>query len=284
MPPAASTLPTEESIDAQPNGLYRDQRLAPGVDRLEDVGEAELRFFDQQGYLVIRRALASDLVEGARQAVDFLVQGGNPDFRGVQLEASSRGQGLEGPQRRLATRKLMAFVDFDERFQGLAQHPGLLSLLEKLMGAPPELFQEMALLKPPRIGREKPWHQDNAYFNVPLGTPVIGVWIALDPATPQNGCLHLIPRSHREAPMPHFKRRDWQICDADVPVERDVAVPLEPGGCLLWHGQTHHGSPHNRTDQRRRALQFHYKPHDTPEITTEERMALYGGDVRGATC
>ena len=55
----------------------------------------------------------------------------------------------------------------------------------------------MALLKPPR-GREKPWHQDHAYFNLPLDTPIVGVWIALDEATPENGCMHVIPGSHRE--------------------------------------------------------------------------------------
>ncbi|NKB69177.1 MAG: hypothetical protein GKR89_19080 [Candidatus Latescibacteria bacterium] len=277
MPPTAKTAPFD-------HGPYRFEQVATSVDCLEDIGQRELHSFAGQGYLVIRRALDANLIEGAGQAVDFLLQGGNPDFRGVQIEEGSRGLDLDADQRLLATRKLMNFVDFDPRFIGLAHHPGLLTLLEQLMGAPPVLFQEMALLKPPRIGREKPWHQDSAYFNVPLGTPVIGVWIALDPATPENGCLHLIPGSHREDPMPHFKRRDWQICDTDVASQRDVMVPLEPGGCLLWHGQTHHGSPQNRTDQRRRALQFHYKPQDTATITTQERMALYGGDVRGATC
>ena len=79
----------------------------------------------------------------------------------------------------------------------------------------PVLFQEMALLKPPK-GREKPWHQDCAYFNYPLGTTIIGVWIALDHADANNGCLHILPGTHREGPVNHFKRRDWQICDTDV--------------------------------------------------------------------
>ena len=108
----------------------------------------------------------------------------------------------------------------------------------------PVLFQDMALLKPPG-GREKPWHQDCAYFNYPLGTTIIGVWIALDHADANNGCLHILPGTHREGPVNHFKRRDWQICDTDVQTERDVVVPLAPGGCLLWHGMTHHGSPTN---------------------------------------
>ena len=69
--------------------------------------------------------------------------------------------------------------------------------------------------------------------------------------------------------MDHFKRRDWQICDTDVAVDRDVAVPLKPGGVLFWHGMTHHGSPRNRSGLRRRALQLHYRPRGVAETTTE---------------
>ena len=84
--------------------------------------------------------------------------------------------------------------------------------------------------------------------------------------------------------MIHFKRRDWQICDTDVPVARDTMVPLKPGGCLFWHGMTHHGSPANQSEQRRRALQFHYKPASSAEITTQERMAVYGSEGKEVDC
>ena len=153
-----------------------------------------------------------------------------------------------------------------------------------MMDDTPVLFQDMGLIKHPHIGREKPWHQDCAYFNYPVGTTVVGVWIAIDAATEENGCLHIIPGSHREGPIPHFRRRDWQICDTDVAVPRNVTVPLGPGGCLFWHGMTHHGSPTNRSAHRRRALQYHYRPESTVEMTTKERLAIFGGDELGVTC
>ena len=84
--------------------------------------------------------------------------------------------------------------------------------------------------------------------------------------------------------MIHFKRRDWQICDTDVPVGRDTMVPLKPGGCLFWHGLTHHGSPVNQSGQRRRALQLHYKPASVGEITTQERMDVYGSEGKEVDC
>ena len=189
-----------------------------------------------------------------------LMDGKCPDFRAIQFEPKlvKRKDALEGQERRDAIRKIFGFVDYESRLNAMAAHSGLLGVLEQMMGDTPELFQDMALVKPPRYGSEKPWHQDCAYFNLPEGTTVVGVWIALDAATPENGCLHIIPGSNIEGPMVHFKRRDWQICDTDVPVGRDTMVPLKPGGCLFWHGLTHHGSPANQSGQRRRALQFHY--------------------------
>jgi phytanoyl-CoA hydroxylase len=178
----------------------------------------------------------------------------------------------------------MWFVDYDERLKAMSEHPSLLALLKRLMGAAPELFQDMALIKPPRIGREKPWHQDVAYFDVPANTHVIGVWIALDDVTPENGCMHILPGGHLTGPRLHFKRRDWQICDADMLGQIVLAAPLPPGGCLLFHGLLPHGTPPNRSPHRRRALQFHYRPVGTPAVADEERLAVFGGEGKNVTC
>lgn len=270
-----------------PADLYGQRADARRVDNLTAIDDADIEFFHREGYLAVENALDPGRVEAARQAVDDLIDGKNPAFRGVQLEAGIGGAAaaadMEPAEKRRAVRKLMSFVDYDERLGGLAADAGLLGLVERLMGDGPVLFQDMALLKGPG-GREKPWHQDCAYFNLPLDTAVIGVWLALDSATVDNGCLHILPGTHREGPVEHFKMRDWQICDTRVETRRDIAVPLEAGGCLLWHGMLHHGSPANSTDTTRRALQFHYKPQGSGETTTQERMQHFGGEVRGAEC
>lgn len=284
-PEADSGLPdpVEVSVEMHDPNLYRYDAAAEGVEGVEGVTDDHIRFFHDQGYLVVHDALAPAEVAGALQGIGDLIDGSRPDYRGVQLEAMARGKTLTREERHTAVRKLAAFVEYDDRLKALSEHPGILSVLARIMGEPPELFQDMALLKPPG-GREKPWHQDNAYFDLAPETTVVGVWIALDEATPENGCLHVIPGSHREGPRYHFRRRDWQICDTDVPVQRDVMVPLKPGGALFWHGLTHHGSPTNRTKMRRRALQFHYRPASSGKIPKEERLAIFGGEMHGAEC
>ncbi len=270
-----------------PEDLYRFDTAAEGISGgFSAVTEADIEYFHQHGYLVINDAFSAPEVEEALAGMVHLMDGNDPDFRAIQFEPKlvKEKDEREDEERRDAIRKIFGFVAYEQRLNAMAAHSGLLGVLEQIMGDTPELFQDMALVKPPRHGSEKPWHQDCAYFNLPEGTTVVGVWIALDEATPENGCLHIIPGSHIEGPMIHFKRRDWQICDTDVPVARDTMVPLKPGGCLFWHGLTHHGSPVNQSEQRRRALQFHYKPASAGEVTTQERLSVYGSDGKDVDC
>jgi len=285
------TATTSEQADiAQipyPPDLYRFDTAAEGITGgFSAVTDADIEYFHRNGYLVINDAFSAAEIEAALGGMIHLMDGKCPDFRAIQFEPKlvKQKNTLEGQERRDAIRKIFGFVDYEPRLNAMAAHAGLHSVLEKMMGDTAELFQDMALVKPPRYGSEKPWHQDLAYFNLPMQTTVVGVWVALDEATPENGCLHVIPGSNIEGPMIHFKRRDWQICDTDVPVGRDTMVPLKPGGCLFWHGLTHHGSPVNQSEQRRRALQFHYKPSSCEEITTQERMDVYGSEGKEVDC
>jgi phytanoyl-CoA hydroxylase len=166
----------------------------------------------------------------------------------------------------------------------MATHPGLVALTTRLLDAPPTVFQSMALLKPPGIGTEKPWHQDHAYFALALGTPVVGVWIALDRATVDNGCMHVLSGRHRDGPVPHVQRRDWQICDDDVAGAASTVVPLGPGGCLLFDSLLPHGTPPNTSRLRRRALQIHFAPSGAEPISQETRLQVFGGEGIGAEC
>ena len=163
--------------------------------------------------------------------------------------------------------------------------PELLVVLAKLMGGRvPKPSQIMTLLKPARGGREKPWHQDHAYFNVGIDEPVVGVWIALDEATVANGCMHLLDGGHKLGPIHHWKRRDWQICDSEVMGKPSVAAPLPPGGALFFGSLLPHGTPTNHSPHSRRSMQFHYAPANSQAITNEDRMAIFGAGGKDVTC
>ncbi len=88
-------------------------------------------------------------------------------------------------------RKLNGFVAVEPRLAALADKAGRAAAV-LLSTDTAMLFQDMALLKPPLIGSEKPWHQDHAYFNAELSTRIVGCWIALDCASEINGCMHVL--------------------------------------------------------------------------------------------
>jgi len=294
--PGQSDVTVEEGYLADSPGLedgIDEAKLYPLVgsaDRryasLVDVDEEAIASFHDQGYLVVDNGLDADTLSGCNAALDDLIDGKFEGFRSVMVEAGAREafKSMDMAERREVVRKVFNFVDVEPRLTALSKHVEILSVVRRIMGAEPKMLQDMALLKPARIGREKAWHQDCAYFNVNTDTTVVGVWIALDAATLENGCLHVIPESHRQGPHPHFKVRDWQICDTDVRTAESVPIPLEPGGILFWHGLTHHGSPSNRSDKGRRGIQLHYQPEDVAEMTKEERLGIYGGEGLGMTC
>ncbi|MFD7159611.1 helix-turn-helix domain-containing protein [Kribbella sp. NPDC059898] len=93
-----------------------------------------------------------------------------------------------------------------------------------------------------------------------------------------------LPGSHTEGPVPHFLRRDWQLCDDEVQVARDTVVPLPRGGILFFHGLLHHGTPANRTGTRRRAVQLHYLPAGVVDIAEARRLEIFGSEGKGVSC
>jgi phytanoyl-CoA hydroxylase len=267
--------------------LYHYDGIAEGVDGFTSITDEHIAQFYEQGYLAVHNAFSGAEVQSALDGLLHLLSGAVPDFKGVMYERSAQDvpvEGMTAEQKQDYVRKFMWFVKYDERLDALAHHPALLTVIQRIMGEAPVLFQDMGLLKPPRLGREKPWHQDHAYFELPLEAKVVGCWIALDEATTENGCMIVIPGTHRQGPVVHFKRRDWQICDTHVKNQGAVAVPLRPGGCLLFSSLIHHGTPTNFSDKRRRAVQFHYRPESAPKTSVEERLAVFGEEGKDVTC
>ena len=119
--------------------------------------------------------------------------------------------------------------------------------------------------KPPGVDGRHPLHQDLLYF--PLRPPerMLGVCTALAPMTRENGCLAVVPGSHRAGLREHAEP-DWDWVNAFFfGVELDeselaarVHLEMQPGDTLFFHPLLLHGSGHNETDDFRRAITTHY--------------------------
>ena len=132
--------------------------------------------------------------------------------------------------------------------------------------------------------RPSPRPRSTAYFDDPPLGGAIGVGIALDEATVENGCMQVIPGSHLDGPAKHYHVRDCQLEHGGVRVDRAVVVPLRPGGALFFSGMIHHGTPPNTSGDRRRALQFHYAAASCTRMTIREHGALFDDNGAYAGC
>ena len=276
-----------ETADKYDEALYQPAAFARSVPDLDAVGDPDLKFYAEEGYLTVARAYGPAEIQAAIAGLVNLVSGRRPDFQQVTFEAGAREiLPRISPEERLDyVRKLNAFVEFEPALKAMAYHPKLLQVVRRMIGENDiVLFSNFALLKPPKLGREKPWHQDNAYFGFPPGTRVVGVWVALDEATVANGCMQLLPELRKRGANLHFKRRDWQICDKEVLGCRSVAAPLQPGGLLFFDGMLPHGTPENRTQSRRRAVQFHFVAASARKGSEEERLKTFGSEGKNVSC
>ena len=264
--------------------------VTQGAQGFGSVTKDDILTFHGRGYLVIHNAFSEaetqSGLDAIKDVINTKVNETTKDFEGVQFENAVFDdlERLSAEERQDAVRKLQDFIHYDERLEALAFHNGLVKVITRIVREEVVKIQDMALLKPPLIGREKPWHQDMAFFDLPLDATVVGAWLALDEATPENGCMMVIPGSHKRGAVVHFKRRDWQICDTDVYNDGAVAVPLKPGSLLLFHGLIHHGTPANTSTHRRRALQFHYCGKSVRATSQAERLANFGSEGKDVSC
>lgn len=267
--------------------LYDVGSVAKPVTIGEQLSDEQVAFYEQHGYLAVESLLSPEQVDHAIETLDDLITGKNGDWKGVMFEAAAKAEldKLSPDECRDKVRKLAFFGEEAVQCGLPVNEPRMMRCVQQLMqGRVPNLFQTMTLLKPPHIGREKPWHQDHAYFNIDLADRIVGVWIALDEATLENGCMQLLDAGHSDGPILHWKRRDWQICDTDMLGKKSVAVPLKPGGALFFDSLLPHGTPTNRSANRRRAMQFHYAPDDASPISEEQQKVIFGTEGKDVEC
>lgn len=151
-------------------------------------------------------------------------------------------------------------------FLDLAREPEIVDLVAGVIGDDVILWGCHVFCKPAAEGYETPWHQDGHYWPIrPLATCT--VWVALEPSTRANGCLRVIPGSHRARALhPHLREdRDdltlsQRLDSAHFDEARAVDIELEPGQMSLHDVHLIHGAAANRSAQRRTGVALRYMP------------------------
>ncbi len=252
-----------------------------GIDMNEtgtQLGSDAIAAYRRNGYLVLRGLIAPRLVAAALDAISGLASGRIPArSTEIAFEPGIEPARLRPEQREDFVRKFSRYVEDSEALRAIAMSRRLHLALDRILGAGREILQDMALIKPPRVGGEKPWHQDAAYFRVRDPSLIVGVWIALDAARRENGCMEVIPGSHLDGPVAHVPAEDINLCTIrpdQLRLADRVQIELDPGDGLIFHPLLHHFTAANLSDLRRRAVQFHFNQIGTvwTDLATHRRL------------
>ena len=237
--------------------------------------------YEEQGYLVVPSVLTRAELSDLRSALAEVLQ------RAEGLTADSPelmlARGFDG---RFHVKRVRDPIAQHRAFSALVRHSGILDLVENLIGPDIQLQQTRLNLKPRAPDSWFDWHQDYAVFPH-TNFDFLVVMVYLDDSTPDNGCLTVIPGSHKLGPLPHWFRFEGaphtQLADRRHVEDRSrwLMTPVPAGGVEIHHGNLLHSSGVNESDRPRSALLLWYRSSDNVQVGGSTNFAGWGLQVRG---
>ena len=207
------------------------------------LSDAQIEEYNEKGYVVPDYRLPSDTLERIRDDHQRLLAK-HPEFRD----------------------NCPALLRYDLRFLNYALDPAILEMAGQLIGPDICLWNMSFFAKPALNGQRTPYHQDGEYWPIrPLATCT--VWIAVDAATEENGCLRYIPGSHKSARLMAHEVSD----DPNITLNRELlkaeydesiaeSLILPEGGMAFHDIYIAHGSEENRSPKPRRGMTLRLMP------------------------
>jgi ectoine hydroxylase-related dioxygenase (phytanoyl-CoA dioxygenase family) len=241
-------------------------------------------FYEDNGYLVVPALLEASALDELRAALGQVLE------EAEGLQASNAKFALSAPDPATGRRYVKRVFNPIARhplFKELVSHPGILDVVEELIGPDITLQQTKLNLKPPAEDARFEWHQDYPFFPH-TNYDLVAVMVFLDDADEANGCLRVIPGSHKLGPLEHDFSADGQaygteVKDKSVFADESawVSLVVPAGSIALHHSCTLHSSGANRSERSRSSLIFEYRATDARQIAGATDPIGWGTQVRG---
>jgi Phytanoyl-CoA dioxygenase (PhyH) len=213
----------------------------------------EIQQFRSEGFVIPKFRLPQAKVEALRLSLDRLLVD-NPGVRPEKLVSAhiegDNGEGVRG----------------SKDFLDLAMDQDIVDLVAQVIGEDIVLWGCHIFCKPAGDGFETPWHQDGHYWPIrPLATCT--VWVALEESVVENGCLRVIPGSHRDKALHQHLHEDrddltltQRMADGTFDEAKALDLELQPGQMSMHDVYMIHGAAPNRSSKRRTGVALRYMP------------------------
>jgi ectoine hydroxylase-related dioxygenase (phytanoyl-CoA dioxygenase family) len=229
----------------------------------------EVADYDRDGFVLVKDLFDAREVDAMLRAVE----------EGDRVAQSTHGSAdAGGKQARLAIWHQLG----DDIWAAASTCPRIVSAVRILLREEIAFFHGKVMLKEAHTGGAWEWHQDYGYwYNQGFVFPrMISAFVALDPATRQNGCLQVLRGSHHLGRLEHGRvgtqtgADPGRIHDIETLFER-VHCEMSPGSVLFFHCNLLHASASNESDHHRRSFIMCYNALGNPQLgdkkTSEQR-------------
>ena len=237
------------------------------------LSQAEIKQFQEDGFLVFRQLIDMELLNEIRNQTKTHLQLRLPPFElEAELGYPKAPQSVDDEGGHTIRRLLLAFSR-DASFREWGKNRVVKAILQQLLNTEEvklvQSHHNCIMTKQPEYSSKTMWHRDVRYWKF-SDSELINSWLAMGPESNENGCLKVIPGSHRMAlsdgmvddelflKVDHPQAQEW--------LEQAVDVTLQAGDVLFFHAAIFHAANHNRTDQAKFSLVYSYHGSNTQPI------------------
>lgn len=234
------------------------------------------RQFEENGFFVLESVFTQEeMDELARQI----------EAHHYRHESRLEEVGTEGISRAGEISFTSHLAEQDESIRAFCERPEFVAITTQLLGPDVDLYWNQSVFKGPEGEKEFPWHQDDGYTPVEP-SPYLTLWLALNDATVENGCISVLPGSHKRGLVEHRPSPIGLICHELDDPDQGVRVPVKAGSMAVFQSLTMHKSGVNRSKGIRKAYIIQYshaglRSLRTGEILTGKIPIARNGAVAG---
>jgi ectoine hydroxylase-related dioxygenase (phytanoyl-CoA dioxygenase family) len=145
----------------------------------------------------------------------------------------------------------------DPAIRAFCERPEFVAISTQLLGPDIDLYWNQSVFKQPECAKEFPWHQDDGYGIVDP-SPYLTLWLALNDATPENGCISVMPGSYKRGLIEHWESPIGNVCYSSDEADQGIRVPVKAGSLIVFWSLTFHKSGPNVSDGTRKAFVIQY--------------------------
>jgi phytanoyl-CoA hydroxylase len=213
------------------------------------ITDEQKRLLNEQGYFVLENVFTEAEMNELAERIEA-----HQRRHEEALRAQGGTQGISRAEEITFTSHL---AENDNGIKEFVTRPEFVEITTQLLGPDIDLYWNQSVFKMPEGEKQFPWHQDDGYTQV-VPSPYLTLWLALNDATPENGCISVMPESHKKGLLPHEKTPIGLACHSLDDPNQGVQVPVKGGSMAVFYSLTMHKSGVNRSKGPRKAYVIQY--------------------------